>query len=315
MKSRQSSLARRLLGIAALAPFWLCIGCDPSPSPGLPAPSSTAAPQANAAIPPETTAPSAPPPALARAVPSNPLGLPPRRIKIDPGRRVFTFSEPMLQNARLGSTLVLYAANVAGFEGDDVLIEGKSSPSYKVHAGYVIPVPDAPRVHIGDPVLSEWNGVMKHAVVARFVKDRVGLRYTDMGGEAQEGLVKNPRLVKQVEGLAPGNYAAFKQEQEWRHVLLVSPIEGEPKRWFALGFGGAASIVDEPRLRPIPIRWNPRPGTEVWAEWAGTMRRGSVQSAGDTGLFTVKYERAGRPVTVGWGLLMQPVAEDRTGPR
>jgi hypothetical protein len=224
---------------------------------------------------------------------------------------VFTFSEPMLQSARLGSTLVLYAANVAGFEGDDLLIEGKTGPSYKVHAGYVIAVPDAPRVRIGDPVLAEWNGVMKHAVVTRFVKDRVGLRYTDMGSENPEGSLKNPRMVKQVEGLAPGNYAAWKEADEWRHVLLVSPIESEPKRWFALGFGGAAALVDEARLRPIPIKWNPRPGTEVWAEWVGTMRVGVVQSAGETGLFTVKYERAGRPVTVGWGLLMQPVAEER----
>jgi hypothetical protein len=313
--SARSRIDHPLLCIVAFAPIGLAVACDPASPPGLSTPTTTAPAPVNAALPPEATAPRAPPPAPVHTGQSNPLSLPPRRIKIDPGRRVFTFSEPMLQNARLGSTLVLYAANVAGFEGDDLLIEGKSSPSYKVHAGYVIPVPDTPRVHIGDPVLSEWNGVMKHAVVARFVKDRVALRYTDMGSETQEGLVKNPRLVKQVEGLAPGNYAAFKQEQEWRHVLLVSPIEGEPKRWFALAFGGAASIVDEPRLRPIPIRWNPRPGTEVWAEWVGTMRRGIVQSAGETGLFTVKYERAGRPVTVGWGLLMQPIAEDRPGSR
>src|SRR5690348_6814671 len=40
----------------------------------------------------------------------NPLRLPPRKIKLDPGRRVFTFSDRMLAGAKLGSTLILYAA-------------------------------------------------------------------------------------------------------------------------------------------------------------------------------------------------------------
>jgi hypothetical protein len=31
-----------------------------------------------------------------------------------------------------------------------------------------------------------------------------------------------------------------------------------------------------------------------------------VQTIDDPGLFTIKYERAGRPAVVGWGLLAAP---------
>src|SRR4029078_9859787 len=147
--------------------------------------------------------------------------------------------------------LVLYAATVVGFEGDDLIIEGRGGPSYKVHAGYVIPVPDDPRIKPGDVVLTEWNTVMRHAVVTKLVKDKVGVRFTDLdtrmadvllqGGRAvvgQSGPSRAARFVKQVEGLEPGNYAALDQGGEWKHVLLVSPAPlGDKKRWFCLGFG------------------------------------------------------------------------------
>jgi hypothetical protein len=248
---------------------------------------------------------------------SNPLGLPPHPIKLDPGRRVFTFSDRMLAGAKLGSTLVLYAATVVGFEGDDLIVEGRGGPSYKVHPGYVIPVPDGSRVRPRDPVLTEWNGVMKHAVITRFVKDRVEVRYTDMDARTPLGLLKGVRFVRQVDGLAPGNYAAWKDGDAWRHVLLVSRLGGEPEkpggapagaaRWFALGYGGAAVLVEETGLHPIPIQPQLKVGASVWAEWVGTLRPAVVQSADETGLFTVKFERAGRPVTVGWGLLTPPL--------
>lgn len=249
-----------------------------------------------------------PPPQAAAAPDPNPLRLPPRRIKLDPGRRVFTFSDRMLAGAKVGSTLILYAATVAALDGDDLIIEGRAGPSYKVHAGYVIPVPDDPRVRPGDAVITEWNGAMKHALVTKLVKDRVGVRYTDMDTKAPEGLLKGARFVRQTDGLLPGNYAALEDGEEWRHVLLVSPaVDGEKKRWFVLGFGGAAAIVDEAALRPIPVKWSPRVGASVWAEWTGSMRKATVLSAVEAGLFTVKFERAGRPVTVGWGLIMKPV--------
>ncbi len=239
----------------------------------------------------------------------NPLHLPPRRIKLDPGRRVFTFSEPMLESARLGSTLVLYAATALGLDGDDLVIEGQQGgPSYKVHAGYVIPVPDGVKPKLGDAVLTEWNGVMKHAVVRRYVKDRIAVRYTDMEARAPEALLKGVRWVRQTNGLEPGNYAAWRQEGEYRHVLLVSPLEtGGARRWFCLGFGGAALIVDEADVQPIPIKWKGKPGAVVWAEWAGSMRRAVMQSENEPGIFTVKFERAGKPEGVGYGLIMDPL--------
>jgi hypothetical protein len=186
----------------------------------------------------------------------------------------------------------------------------------------VIPVPDDPRVMPGNVVLTEWNSVMRHAVVTKLVKDKVAVRFTDVetkkaaevllqGGRAPtaSGAPKAARFVRQTEGLQPGNYAALQQGSEWRHVLLVSPatVPGEKKRWFCLGFGGAAMIVDEADLKPIPVRYTPKVGASVWAEWAGTMRKATVQSIDDPGLFIVRYERAGRPATVGFGMIMPPI--------
>ena len=261
--------------------------------------------------------------------PSNPLGLPPARVSLEAGKRVFTFTDQMMAAARPGATLVLSPATVAGLEGDDLIIEGHGRPSYKVHPGYVIPVPDLPRLRPGDPVLTEHGGLMKHAIVARFVKDRVAVRFTDVAARATEALLlggsgaptpagpsKSARFVRQVDGLAPGNYAALHQGSEWLHVLLIS-TSGDPepagvastRRWFALGFGGAAMLVAEADLKPIPVRYAPKLGSVVWAESSGKMRRATVQSADEPGLFTVKYERAGRPAVVGWGLLMAPLEE------
>jgi hypothetical protein len=280
-----------------------------------PSPAGASAPAGSAGSSPTTAPPSAP----AVAEP-NPLHLPPRRVTLDPGKRVFTFSEPMLQGARLGSTLVLYAATVIGLEGDDLIIEGKGTPSYKVAGAYVIPVPDDARLKPGDAVLTEWNGAMKHAVVIRQVKEKLSVRFTDMDARLGEvlllpgkpttatGASKAVRFVKQVEGLAPGNYAAFHDGENWRHVLLVAPAgEGDKKRWFALGFGGAALVADEGDLKAIPVKYSPKVGATVWAEWVGTLRKGTVQAVDDPGLFTVKFERAGRPATVGFGQILPPI--------
>jgi hypothetical protein len=315
------------MSLAARAPLlgvivWLGACSSPPPPPGGLASAAPVAPASAPATEPPPASPASPLPAsTAGAVSHNPLRLPPGKVTLDAGKRVFTFSEKMLAGARPGSTLVLYAANVTGFDGDDLLIESRGGPSYKVHPGYVIPVPDEPRVKPGDPVLTEWNGVMKHAVITKFVKDKVGVRYTDMDARLPEALLqggsgkpttagpaKAARFVRQTEGLAPGNYAALRQGADWLHVLLVSASgEGEARHWLALGFGGAAMVVSEPDLKAIPVRYAPRVGAPVWAEWAGTMRRAAVQSADEQGLFVVKFERAGRPATVGWGLLMAPL--------
>lgn len=304
---RITTLAALLLGVLA--------GCDKDLPPGSePAdatdagPSDAAPPLSSIGVMPTITPATVGP--MTPISPPNPLGLPPMRIKLDPGRRVFAVSSELLHRAKLGSTLVFYGANVIGFEGDDLLIEAKGGSTYKVHRGYVIPVPDDPKIRVGDPVLTEYAGVMKHAVVLKMAKGRVHVRYTDMDPRTPEAQLKEKetRFIKQSPGILPGNFAALRDGEEHRHVLLISPaVEGEKKRWFALGYGSAAQLVDEAALRPIPVKWSPRPGEIVWAEWVGTMRRATVQSVDAPAFFTVKYERAGRPATVGWGLLMPPL--------
>jgi hypothetical protein len=313
-------LASSLLWACADPPSPAGAGASASLSPSGRTPPSPGGPLALSAVP---SPPAAPVLTGAGALlDPNPLRLPPRRVTIEPGKRVFTFSDQMLQSAKIGSTLVLYAATVAGFEGDDLIIEGRGGPSYKVHAGYVIPVADDPRVKPRDVVLTEWNSVMRHAVITKLVKDKIGVRFTDMDSKMNEVLLqggrapaapgapkapRSARFVKQTDGLKEGNYAALQQAGEFRHVLLVSPVAGEKKRWFCLGFGGAAMLVDEADLRPIPVRYTPKVGAAVWAEWTGTMRKATVQSIDEFGLFTVKYERAGRPRAIGFGLIMPPL--------
>ncbi|WP_044985941.1 hypothetical protein [Sorangium cellulosum] len=330
-KDRDSSSARRLASraprprgaagaLACLLAAGLAAACEPAPtSPPAPTPSQSPPVAPLAALPRPAVAETQAPTGAAHA--SNPLGLPASPIKLDPGRRVFTVSERMLAGAKLGSTLVLYAATVVGFEGDDLIVEGRGGPSYKVHPGYVVPVPDAPRLRPHEPVLTEWNGVMKHGVVTRFVKDKIEVRYTDMDPRTPLAQLKGVRFVVQTEGLAPGNFAAWKDGETWRHVLLVSRLGGPPAesgavltslpsssaRWFALGYGGAALLADESALRPIPVKPRLKLGASVWAEWVGALRPAVVQSAEETGLYTVKFERAGRPVTLGWGLLTPPL--------
>jgi len=66
-------------------------------------------------------------------------------------------------------------------------------------------------------------------------------------------------------------------------------------------------VVAEADLKPTPIRYKGKIGSVVWAEWSGKLRRATVQGMDEPGLFTVKYERAGRPAVVGWGLVMAPI--------
>jgi hypothetical protein len=267
--------------------------------------------------------------------PSNPLGLPAAKLPdLKDVHRVFTFTDQMLAAARPGATLALTSATIApaGVDGEDLVVDGPRG-QYKVNPRYVIAVPDKAKLRIGEPVLTEHNGLMRHAVVLRFVKDQdAAIRFTDLPGKplevtlsyspyfppssssgsggSKDTKAKPARWVRQAEGLAPGNYAALRGPDGWSHVLLVSASGEAPARqWFALGFGGAATIVDEADLHPIPIKWHPKLGSTVWAESSGVMRRGTVQTIDEPGIYTVRFERAGRPVTVGWGFVMPPIEE------
>jgi len=298
-----------LFAALAALPLALATACDRSGSDshnGDPPPTAAASAVASAA-------PSASAAALALADP-NPFKLPSRALALDPGRRVFTFSDQMLASAKLGSTLILYAATVAGFDGELLVIEGRNGPSYKIHPAYAIAVPDDAKVRPGDPVITEQNGILRHAVVKKHVKDRITVRFVDEGTRLGEASLKAARFIRQTDGLRPGNYAALGDGDVLRHVLLISPFDDGEKKWFVLGAGGAAQIVTEAALEPIPVKFQPRPGTAVLAEHNGTLRKATVQSTAEPGIFSVKYERAGRPVTLGWGFLL-PVAPQKARPR
>jgi hypothetical protein len=302
---------------SALLPAGLLLAACGNHAP----PSGGAASSSPSVSPPAPTAPAPRVPAPAALASPNPLDLPPAKINLDAGKRVFTFTEAMLASARPGATLVLSAATVTGIEGDDLIVEGHAGPSYKVHPGYVIPVPDAPHIRLGDAVLTEHNGLLEHGVVLRFVKDKILVRITEGNARAREILLqggsgaptaagpsKAARFVRQADGLAPGNYAALHDGADWSLVMLVSASgEGDARRWFALGYGGAAKIVAEGDLKPIPVRYKPKLHAVVWAESGGKMRRATVEKIDEPGLYTVKYERAGRPVVVGWGMVMAPL--------
>lgn len=310
-------IALSALAFGAFGALGACGDPAPKPRPG----GSAAAPSELApVVTPTAVAPSQSAP-LAKAAPDNPFGLPSRKATLDTAKRVFTFSDQMLLGAKLGSTLVLYAATALSLEGDDINVEGKAGP-YKVNGAYVIAVPDDPKLKQGDSVLVEHNGVMRHGVVVKFVADKVAIRLLDLDDRAPEVQVyygakgpnaaKSARIVRQEEGLRPGNYAAYTapsgEDKRMERVLLVSPSSDTPspaRRWFALGFAGAAMIVKEEELTPIPLRYKAKRGEIVYAHWAGTMRRGEVQAVDEPGIYTVKLERAGRPAKVGWGSILK----------
>jgi hypothetical protein len=202
----------------------------------------------------------------------------------------------MLANARIGSTLVLYATVALGLDGDDVIVEGRGGPSYKVHTAYVIPVPDEPRVRQGDPVVTEQAGVLRHAVVTKLQKDKTLVRYTDLDARAKETALKHARFIRQIEGLMRATTLPRAAATPPPRALVSSFTEGGTKRWLALASAAPAEGRGE-RTRPIPIKYSPKLGTTVWPN-VGTLPRDHAM-APRIGLFTVKYEQAGRPAVVG----------------
>jgi hypothetical protein len=211
----------------------------------------------------------------------------------------------MLHGAKEGSSLSLRVAQATGKEGDNVLIEGRDGPSYKVHAGYVIVVPDGFKPKVNGPVISEWAGQLRHGVLRRQVRDSYVVRFTDTEDKSDRTL-KSAAIIAQTDGFHPGNYAGLKDGDSVKLVLLVSDLSGEPKRWLTLGFAGAATIVNESALVGVPVSYEPKDGADVWAVWLGTFRPGVAKSLDRPALFSVKFERTGRPVPLGWGMLMPP---------
>lgn len=288
-----------------LALAWLA-GCDESGEPA-----ATGLPDAAAStIDPSPVGPAAiPAPPRVQSDP-NPLELPPMTIALADHKRVFAPNETMLAGAKEGSTLVLYAATAIGVEDGAVVIAAREGSPYRVHPGYVIPVPEKRPLRMHDPVVTEWAGVLQHGVVSRFAKGgAVVVELYDGRREGVERTLKDARMFRQEDGLTPGNHAVFADGGKHRHVLLVSRFQaGDATRWLALGYGGAMTLVDEARLVPIPVKFKGREGAEVWAEWLGVMRPATIVSSAPPASFVVKFERAGQPTRTSWGRVMAPLA-------
>lgn len=236
----------------------------------------------------------------------NPLKLASRKLDVAEGARVFAVPEMMLRDARAGSTMQLVASTVGGREGDNLVLDGKDGPDYAIHPAYVVPLVPLARIRPNQPVIAEWAGMLRHGVAKRYAKDKVVVRFTDTTDRGERSIDRD-RIMAQGEGLLPGNYAAQRVEGELEHVLLISPIAAEPKsasEWLILGYGGAARVVKTSELVVVPISFEPKVGANVLAAHLGKMRQGVVKAIDRPGVMTVRFERAGRPIETGWGLVM-----------
>lgn len=289
-----------------------CGGGDDVATQGAPSPTESAAAPPVASARGATPVPQLPRPVT---VDPNPLGLPARELDVAVGARVFAVPEPMLRGARLGSTLVLAAARVVGRDGGAILVETREGQPYRVHPGYVVAPPNGKKPGVGDAVVVEHAGVLKHGVLRARKKGKAIVRLFD-AGDTSDRAIDEALVTRAEDGFRPGHFAAARVDGELRHVLLVSPLEaaegqGGARRWLALGHAGAAMLVDEPSLVAIPVRWDPKEQAPVLVESLGRMRPGVIQAIDRPGLYTVKLERAGRPAVVGWGFLMPPPTAPR----
>jgi hypothetical protein len=263
----------------------------------------------------------------------NPLGLPARRLELPVGTVVYAVPAAMLRGAKEGSAFQLRATTVVGADQDWVIVDGGEDPDYPIHPSYLVvhrPGPRTPR--LGLPVITELAGQLRHALVRSFSKNKIVVRFTDTA-QRSERSVDPDALMAQTDGLHPGNYVAFDTGSDFEHLLLVAPIsEGAADtpipgssrsaqlpppaasgRWLTIGYGGASRIVDASKLSLIPVTYDPKVGTAVWAEHLGKLRRAVVTVVDKPGVFEVRFERAGPPVRVGVGAILPPLVS-RRGP-
>ena len=137
-------------------------------------------------------------------------------------------------------------------------------------------------------------------------RDSFTVRFTDTEDKSDRTF-KGSTLIAQAEGLHPGNYAAWHDGDAVKQVLLVSDFGDSPHSWLVLAYAGAVAVVPESELSPVPIVFEPKDGADVMAVWLGSFRQGTVKSIDRPGLATVKFDRAGRAVQLGWGALMPDI--------
>ncbi len=277
------------------------MSCSSSSTDG---PSSAAASGSAAKGP--TARPLAPPPVTRPVADPNPLGLPARTLDVQNGSKAFVVPEPMLRGARPGSSMILRSATIVGKEGENLVVDGRDGPDYPLHPGYVIPLVPAKRIRPNQPVIAEWAQTLRHGIARRYLKDKVVVRFTDTPDKSDRTLDLS-QVMPATDGFHPGNYAALRQGSELEHVLLVSPVKGEAKdapEWLVIGYAGAARVVRTDALLGVPISYEPKVGTVALVEHLGKMREGIIKELDRPGLMTVKFDRAGRSVQTGWGMVM-----------
>jgi hypothetical protein len=226
------------------------------------------------------------------------------------GTVVYAVPAAMLRGAKEGTAFQLRTTTVVGADQDWVIVDGGEDPDYPVHPSYLVvhrPGPRTPR--LGLPVITELAGQLRHGLVKSFSKNKVVVRFTDTS-QRFERAVDPDALMAQTDGLHPGNYVAFDSGTDFEHLLLVAPLS-EPAassdRWLAVGYAGASRVVATNKLSLIPVTYDPKVGTVVWAEHLGKLRRAAVTEVDKPGVFEVRFERAGPPVRVGVGALLPPL--------
>ena len=90
--------------------------------------------------------------------------------------------------------------------------------------------------------------------VKGFMRDRVVVRYTDLGFKIPDQKLERDRVGVLAGGLTPGAYAVHRTEREARHVLLVSEAThpGGKRMWLTLGYSGEARLVESAALTGLP---------------------------------------------------------------
>ena len=240
---------------------------------------------------------------------SNPLGLPAGQIDVAKGDRVFAVPERMLQGAKLGSSFALRAATVLGRDGDDVVLRVGNGAPYNIHPAYVVSLRRA-RVGRETPVIAAYRGSLHHGVVKGLWRDKVVVRYTDLGFKLPDQKLEVDKIGVLSVGVAtPGGYAVYRAEHEYRHVLLVSEATHDDgkRRWLAVGHSGETLLLDADQVSALPAaRFSPKVGGTVLAAWQGTMVPGTVQDLDRPGLYRVARPRTGPTLLLGPGMIMPP---------
>lgn len=300
-----------------------------------PAKVAVAVPEAEAKAPPPPSSPAAAPAEAAPAEPPRPAppdrptadqlvanawGLAPKAAKVEAGQRVFLLTQGRIRTyLDEKARYQLYAYDVAAVEGTLVRLKELGGGEFLAPGLFVLPagpVKDAPPLKVGEPVLAEWAGELKHAVVEKVDGTSVDVRYTDLPDSWEEAKLKGKlqvrQVTRQIDGINAGAYAAarLKDSQDWHQVLLVSEVDGG--RWVVQLFSKLASVVEKANVRPVPVKPSFKPGDKVLAVWVGKFVPGTVKEVkGDR--FVVDLDNnvsLGKPVTVGPGWIM-PAPKDK----